>query len=79
MEFVRRCNMEKFKEYIEKWLDGYKIKGLYVTPNDIYECVDIYNAIVQKEKPETINGNVKKVLDKCGIKTKVKGIGWQIV
>jgi hypothetical protein len=71
--------MRKFKEYIEKWLEGYKVKGLNVTLEDIHECVDIYNAMVRKEKPEFINGNVKKILDKCGIATVEKGIGWQVV
>ena len=38
----------------------------------------IYNAIAQKEKPSFINGTVKEILDKCGIKTVVEGIGWRI-
>lgn len=71
--------MKQLKEYIEKWLDGNKVKGLYVTPVDIYILVDIYNAMVNKEKPEFIQENVKKVLDKCDIKTRVKGIGWQVI
>lgn len=71
--------MRKFREYIARWIDGEKVKGITVSLYDIQECVRVYNAIVQKEKPEFINGKVKEVLDKCNIKTIKKGIGWKIV
>lgn len=70
--------MKKLKSYIATWLDGKHIKGINITPEEIWECVDIYNAIVKKGKPEFISGNVKKILDKCGIKTVEKGIGWRV-
>ena len=31
--------MKKFKEYIEKWLDGQKVRGIQVSLLDIRECV----------------------------------------
>lgn len=71
--------MEKLRGYLEKWFNGQKVKGLYVTPEDIYECARIYNAIASREKPEFINGKVKEILDKCNIETKIKGIGWKVV
>lgn len=71
--------MKKLKEYIMKWLDGKKIKGIELSQYDIYSCIDVYNAIVRKEKPEFINGKVKEVLDRCGIKTITCGIGWKVV
>ena len=71
--------MKKLKEYIMKWLDGKKIKGIELSQYDIYSCIDVYNAIVRKEKPEFINGKVKEVLDKCGIKTVTCGVGWKVV
>ena len=70
--------MKKFRSYIEKWLDGKKIKGISVTPYEMHECIYIYNAIVRKEKPEFINEKVKEIFDICGIKTVTKGIGWRI-
>ena len=70
--------MKRLKEYIEKWLDGQKVRGIQVSLLDIRECVRIYNAMVRKEKPEFINGKVKEILDKCGIKTVVEGIGWRV-
>lgn len=70
--------MKKFKKYIEKWLDGQKVRGIQVSLLDIRECVRIYNAMVQNEKPEFINGKVKEILDKCKIETVVEGIGWRI-
>lgn len=70
--------MKKFKEYIEKWLDGQKVRGIQVSLLDIRECVRIYNAMVRNEKPKFINGKVKEILDKCEIETVVKEIGWRI-
>ena len=70
--------MKKLKSYLEKWTNGEKVRGINVSLYDIQECVRIYNAMVRKEKPEFINGKVKEILDKCGIKTVVEGIGWRI-
>ena len=70
--------MKKLKSYLMKWMDGQKVRGINVSLYDIQECVRIYNAMVRKEKPEFINGKVKEILDKCGIKTVVDGIGWRI-
>ena len=71
--------MKKLKSYLMKWMDGQKVRGINVSLYDIQECVRIYNAMVRKEKPEFINGKVKEILDKCGIKTVVEGIGWRIL
>ena len=70
--------MKKLRIYLTKWIDGQKVRGINVSLYDIQECVRIYNAMVRKEKPEFINGKVKEILDKCGIKTVVEGIGWRI-
>lgn len=71
--------MKKFREYLEKWINGEKVRGINVSLYDIQECVRIYNAMIQNEKPEFINGKVKEILDKCKIKTVEYGIGWRIV
>ena len=71
--------MKKLRGYIEKWLDGQKVRGIYVSLIDIKECVRIYNAIARKEKPEFINSRVKKILDKCKIETVEEVIGWRVV
>lgn len=70
--------MDKFHSYIAKWINGEKVRGINVSMEDIHECIRIHNAIVHGEKPDFINGNVKSILNKCGIDTKVCGIGWQI-
>lgn len=70
--------MEKFREYLEKWTNGEKVRGINVTLYDIQECVDIYNAIKRKENPSFINGKVKEILDKCKIETIEDGIGWRV-
>ena len=70
--------MEQLRIYIEKWLDGQKVRGIQVSLLDIRECVRIYNAMVRNEKPAFINGKVKEILEKCKIETVVEGIGWRI-
>lgn len=71
--------MDKFKSYIEKWLDGEKVRGIHVSLYDIHCCIDVYNGIARGEKPIFINGKVKEILDKCNIKTvDYDGIGWKI-
>lgn len=72
-------NMKKLREYIIKWTDGQKVRGINVSLYDVEECIRVYNAIILKEKPEFINGKVKEILDKCGIKTVEKGIGWRVI
>ena len=52
--------MKKLREYLIKWIDGQKVRGINVTPYDVEECIRVYNAIVRKEKPEFINEKVKK-------------------
>ena len=70
--------MKKLKSYLMKWMDGQKVRGINVSLYDIQECVRIYNAMVQKEKPSFINGKVKEILGKCNIKTVTEGIGWRV-
>ena len=70
--------MKKLREYLIKWIDGQKVRGISVSAYDIQECIRVYNAMVRKEKPEFINGKVKEILDKCKIKTVTEGIGWRV-
>ena len=70
--------MKKLREYLIKWADGQKVRGINVSLYDIQECIRVYNAMVRKEKPEFINGKVKEILDKCKIKTVEKEIGWRV-
>ena len=70
--------MKKLKSYLEKWMDGQKVRGINISLYDIQECVRIYNAMVRNEKPEFINSKVKEILDKCNIKTVTEVIGWRV-
>lgn len=70
--------MKKFRTYIEKWLNGKRVKNIDVSLYDIQECIRVYNAILAKENTEFINGKIKKILDKCNIQTVECGIGWKV-
>ena len=57
---------------------GEKVKGYkFLSVYDIRILFDVYTKI--NEEPTFINGNVKKVLDKFGVKTVTHGIGWKVV
>ena len=72
--------MEKLHNYIKVWLDGGTVRGIKnVSFIDRYEIMDIYNEIVKGNKPEFINGKCKEILDKCGIGTIERGIGWKVL
>ena len=68
-----KSTMETLGQYINKWINGERVKGVNVTLCDIHELIDIYNDV----EHETINNNVVNVLNKCGIKTIPYGIGWR--
>lgn len=67
--------MKKLNKWIEIWSDGGNVKGVKLTLAMFNELYDIANGYADT----TISSNVKDVLDKCGIKTKVEGIGWRII
>ena len=71
--------MKKLREYLIKWTDGQKVRGINVSLYDVEECIRVYNAIIRKEKPEFINGKVKEILDMCNIKTITEEIGWRVI
>lgn len=71
--------MEKLRVYLEKLFNGEKIKGFNLSPMEIYILRDIYNDVANKESSTFLNSNIKEVLDSCGIKTKVCGVGWKVV
>lgn len=71
--------MKKLRFYLETWMDGRKVPGINASLCDIHACIDVYNAMVRKEKPEFISGVVKEVLDRCGINTAPCGIGWKVI
>lgn len=67
--------MKKLKALIEKAYQVGKLPyGIPLTSFRILESV--YDALSQKQTQEFISRDVKMVLDKCGIKTRERGIGW---
>lgn len=72
--------MKKLRNWLETWLNGKQVRGIKNIPlTTIWELVDVYNAMARKETPSFINGTIKEILDKCGIKTVIEGIGWRVV
>ena len=71
--------MKKLRSYLERWIEGQKVKNINASLIDMQECLRIYNAISNNEKPSFINGRVKEILDSCSIRSVKEGIGWRIV
>lgn len=68
--------MKKLKKILDAWFDGMKYKGVKTPPlATIYELIDIYNGV----NKTTINSEVVSILSFCGIKYRVKGIGWEVL
>lgn len=68
--------MNKLNRILGCWMDGKKFNGISTPPlATIHELLDIARGYSK----ETINSTVVSVLNKCGIKTKERGIGWVIV
>ena len=71
--------MEKLENYLAVLFSGRQIKGLpYIPPFVAYELYDVFRALKRGEKTETISGTTVAVLEKCGISTTKKGIGWEV-
>lgn len=69
--------MKKLRGYVDKWITGGKVNGFDLSRYDIDQCIMVYNDLSQYGRAMFVNGNVKKVLEDCGISCKVNGIGWK--
>lgn len=67
--------MKKLKALIER---AYQVGKLpYGIPLASFRILEnVYDTLSQKQTKEFISSDVKMVLDKCGIKTRERGIGW---
>lgn len=68
--------MKKLYSILEKWYNS-GIKPAFCTPCDMETLTLVYNDLVKVKKADFIQENVKRILDACGIKTAVYGIGWK--
>lgn len=68
---------EKLYKMIMSWTDGIKVRG-FQTPSlaTFRELVRIYKEIKAGGHPDFIDGESKKVLEKCGFQLEPCGIGW---
>lgn len=67
---------EKIENDVNRLLDGKRINGLNLSLLDIKLIVDLLKNL--KNKPEFMNGNVKKFCDKYGIEVYQYGMGWKV-
>lgn len=67
--------MVKLVKLLNKWADGRKCALKVPTMETYYELCNITMGVQET----TINSEVVKILDYCGIKYKAEGIGWRII
>lgn len=69
--------MKKLYKILTSWTDGIKVRG-FQTPSLVTfrELVRIYKETKAGNHPEFIDGEAKKILEKCGFQLEPCGIGW---
>ena len=67
--------MKKLRDLIEKVYKTGKLPKC-CTITDFHILVSVYNELVMCGHPEFISLSVKNILEKCGVMTAPKGIGW---
>lgn len=68
---------DKFTDLVGQLIYGVKVRGYgYLSITDIRELYRVWQQLNCGNKPEFINANVKRVLDKFKIATEPKGVGW---
>jgi hypothetical protein len=71
--------LKELNRLIDILQEGKKIKGFKLSLYEIQELITVRNELVKYGKSETINDKVNKICLYCGIKTRTKGIGYQIL
>lgn len=69
--------MEKLYKMLMSWTDGIKVRGVQ-TPSLVTfrELIRIYKETKVGGHPEFIDGEAKRILEKCGFQLEPCGIGW---
>lgn len=72
--------MDKFTDLVSQLIYGITPRGYkFMSATDRKELFEVWVQLNAGNKPEFINGNVKKVLDKYKIPTEPYGVGWRCV
>lgn len=66
--------MEKYKQIIDKCLDGKFPKG--ITQSDVLTMIEIFRDLVKLRRAEFIQSSIAAVLEKCRIVVEPCGIGY---
>ena len=69
--------MKKLYKILTSWTDGIKVRG-FQTPSLVTfrELVRIYKETKAGNHSEFIDGEAKRILEKCGFQLEPCGIGW---
>jgi hypothetical protein len=68
--------MDELKQVLEAWRQGQKVNGIKAPA--LSTIIELWDIAYSGER-ETINSNAVYVLNKCGIETRERGIGWVVV
>ena len=72
--------MKKLCKMLTSWTDGIKVRG-FQTPSLVTfrELVRIYKETKAGGHPEFIDGEAKRILEKCGFQLEPCEIGWVVI
>lgn len=69
----------EIREILDAWFDGRKAKGMKTPPPAvIYELWYVLNDLECHGVSETINNEVKDIVEKHGFRIVEKGVGWEV-
>ena len=69
--------LKMFKTLIERWAEGTQPLAQDLPPVMFHVCIELYNALLEGRKPTFLQDEVRLVLDKCHIRSREHGIGFQ--
>lgn len=77
---MKKANiLKELDRLIDILTEGKKVKGFNLSLFDIQELIRVRDDLKLKGISETISCKINEICLYCGIKTQIKGIGYQIL
>ncbi len=73
---LRRTKLSKFRALLEDWSDGKRPLRRPLPPVIFEVCLCVYEGLCRENKAEFITSEVVGILKKCGIESRIQGIGY---
>lgn len=71
--------LKKLEKYLDIWFDGKQVNGLYMPPESVRRCQEVYNEIAKGRDVSFFGADIKNALEMCGFETVADDVGWRVV